>query len=144
MNIANDRYDLERFVLAQAETWARACAELAAGRKESHWMWYVFPQLAGLGHSAMAQLFAIRDLDEARAYWLHPLLGPRLKACCEAVLAVDNKSADQIFGYPDNLKFHSSLTLFNRAVPDEPLFRLALEKYFAGDPDEKTLGLLRN
>src|SRR5579862_1431715 len=124
------RFDLERFVLAQAPIIDRAMEELRGGRKRSHWMWFVFLQIAGLGHSVMADYYAIATLDEARSYLVHPLLGPRLKACTQLVLAVEGRSAHDIFGAPDNLKFRSSMTLFAAAAPDEKLFRLALEKYF--------------
>ena len=117
----------------------RVLAELAAGHKQSHWMWFVFPQIAGLGHSAMAQRYAIADLDEARAFLAHPILGPRLKQCTELVLAVQGKSAHEIFGSPDDLKFRSSMTLFAAAAPGEKIFRAALDKYFSGKGDRLTL-----
>lgn len=138
----SEPYDLDRFVRAQARNYAKALAELQAGRKASHWMWYVFPQLKGLGASAMAQAYAIVSLAEARAYLDHELLGQRLRDCAAAVLAVEGRSALQIFGAPDDLKFRSSLTLFARAAPDEPLFAANLDKYFAGAPDLRTLALL--
>lgn len=131
--------NLDRFVEAQAPIYTRALAELTAGRKQSHWMWFVFPQLSGLGKSPMAQHYAIHSLEEARSYFAHPLLGARLKACTGAVLAVTGKTAHEIFDTPDDLKFHSSLTLFAHAAPDEPLFRAALEKYFGGGEDGLTL-----
>ena len=134
--------DLARFVTAQDGVIARALAELKAGHKQSHWMWFVFPQIAGLGHSAMAQRYAIADLDEARAYLAHPVLGPRLKQCTEAVLAIEGKSAHAIFGSPDDLKFRSSMTLFAAAAAEEPHFRAALDKYFAGQGDALTLNRL--
>ena len=134
---------LERFVTAQAQIYPRVLAELRAGKKQSHWMWFVFPQIAGLGHSAMAQMYAIQSLDEAEDYLAHPLLGARLRECCQAVLAVEGKTAHDIFGSPDDLKFRSSLTLFARAAPDEPLFRDLLGKYYDGEVDELTLQKLR-
>ncbi|HET7086521.1 MAG TPA: DUF1810 domain-containing protein [Rhizomicrobium sp.] len=134
--------NLERFVEAQARVYARALAELKAGKKQSHWMWFIFPQIAGLGHSAMAQMYAIQDLAEARTYLAHPLLGARLRECCQAVLEVEGKSAHTIFGSPDDLKFRSCLTLFAQAAPDEPLFRDLLQKYFGGKADAATLELL--
>ena len=134
---------LDRFVAAQESLYPRALAELKAGKKQSHWMWFIFPQIAGLGHSAMAQRYAIQSLDEARAYLNHPVLGSRLRECCEAVLGVEAKSAHAIFGSPDDLKFRSSLTLFAQAAPDEPLFRNLLEKYFGGEDDSLTLRKLR-
>ena len=131
--------NLERFVEAQAPVYPRALAELTAGRKQSHWMWFVFPQISGLGRSPMAQHYAIHSLDEARSYLAHPLLGARLKECTSAVLGIIGKTAHEIFDTPDDLKFHSSMTLFARAAPDEPLFRAALEKYFGGAEDALTL-----
>lgn len=139
----SDRFDLQRFVDAQARNYAGALAELTAGRKTSHWMWYVFPQIAGLGSSPMAQTYAIGSLAEARAYLAHPVLGPRLRACVAAVNAVRGRSAHEIFGSPDDVKFRSSLTLFAAAAPDEPSFRQALDAYFAGKPDPRTLAALR-
>jgi uncharacterized protein (DUF1810 family) len=131
--------NLGRFVEAQAPVYDRALAELKAGRKQSHWMWFVFPQIAGLGHSPMAQHYAIQNLAEARAYLAHPLLGARLRECAQAVLDVEGKTAHEIFGSPDDLKFRSSMTLFAHAAPDEKLFRAALEKYFDGKEDALTL-----
>jgi uncharacterized protein (DUF1810 family) len=130
--------NLERFVEAQAPVYDRALAELKAGRKQSHWMWFVFPQIAGLGRSPMAQHYAIQTLAEARAYLAHPLLGARLRECTQAVLDVEGKSAHEIFGSPDDLKFCSSMTLFDLAAPDD-IFRTALEKYFNGEEDRLTL-----
>lgn len=134
-----DPFNLQRFVDAQARNYADAIAELRRGRKDSHWMWYVFPQIAGLGSSAMAQTYAIGSLDEARAYLAHPVLGPRLRACVQATLAIKGRSAHGVFGSPDDMKFRSSLTLFAEAAPDESLFRDALVKYFAGQADARTL-----
>ena len=130
--------NLERFVEAQAPVYDRALAELKAGRKQSHWMWFVFPQIAGLGRSPMAQHYAIQNLAEARAYLAHPLLGTRLRECTQAVLDVEGKTAHEIFGSPDDLKFRSSLTLFDFASPDD-IFRTALEKYFDGEADALTV-----
>ncbi len=137
-----DEFGLQRFVDAQARNYAEALAELRRGRKTSHWMWYVFPQIAGLGASAMAQTYAIGSPAEARAYFAHPVLGPRLRDCVAATLAVQGRTAHEIFGSPDDLKFRSSLTLFAQAAPDEPLFREALEAYFDGKPDPRTLAKL--
>jgi len=138
-----DEYDLDRFVTAQGPVLAQARQELAAGRKRSHWMWFVFPQLAGLGHSAMAQQYAISSLAEARAYLEHPVLGPRLIELTRLVNQVNGQvngqSIHDIFGSPDDLKFHSSMTLFAQTRPDEPLFREALDKYFGGVMDKSTL-----
>jgi uncharacterized protein (DUF1810 family) len=133
-----DPFDLRRFVEAQAGAYARALAELRAGAKQSHWIWYVFPQIAGLGSSATSARFAIGSLEEAEAYLAHPLLGPRLIECVDAVNALEGRSARQVFG-PDDVKFRSCLTLFHRAAPDEPRFADALGKYFAGELDERTL-----
>lgn len=139
---SDDTYDLDRFVAAQAPIFAQATAELAAGSKRSHWMWFVFPQIEGLGASAMAQRYAIRSLDEAHAYLDHPLLGARLRECAALVNRVQGRSAHEIFGSPDDLKFHSSMTLFAAAAPQEPLFAEALRKYFDGRRDPLTLARL--
>jgi uncharacterized protein (DUF1810 family) len=137
-----DPYQLDRFVAAQDEgSYRAAVAELRAGRKTSHWMWFIFPQVAGLGRSAAAQHFAISSLDEAQAYLRHPVLGPRLRECVQLLAALDGKSADQILGRTDAMKLRSSLTLFMAAAPDEPLFRDVLAKYF-GAADQLTLDRL--
>jgi uncharacterized protein (DUF1810 family) len=138
----SDPFDLARFVDAQAPVMARVTAELSAGRKRSHWMWFVFPQLAGLGFSAMAARYAIRSRNEARAYLAHSVLGPRLIDCTRLVLAVEGRDAYAIFDTPDDLKFRSSMTLFARTAPTEPAFGRALSKYFDGEEDQKTLSLL--
>jgi len=135
--------NLGRFVEAQAPVHDRALAELKAGRKQSHWMWFVFPQIAGLGRSPMAQHYAIQNLAEARAFLAHPLLGARLRECTQAVLDVEGKTAHEIFGSPDDLKFRSSMTLFAHAAPDEELFRAALDKYFDGEEDALTVDKLQ-
>jgi uncharacterized protein (DUF1810 family) len=138
-----DPYQLDRFVVAQDEgSYRAALAELRAGRKTSHWMWFIFPQVAGLGRSAAAQHFAISSLDEAQAYLRHPVLGPRLRECVQLLAALDGKSADQILGSVDAIKLRSSLTLFMAAAPDEPLFRDVLAKYFGGAADQLTLDRL--
>ncbi|TLG75659.1 DUF1810 domain-containing protein [Methylocystis sp. B8] len=139
---SGDPYDLDRFVAVQKPIYAQATAELASGRKRSHWMWFVFPQLEGLGASAMAQRYAIRSLAEAHAYLDHSLLGARLKECVGLVNKAEGRSAHEIFGHPDELKFHSSMTLFAAAAPEEPLFAEALRKYFAGRGDRLTLAKL--
>lgn len=136
-----DSFDLQRFVDAQSPVYRQVCAELAAGGKRSHWMWFVFPQLRGLGRSATAQHYGIGSKAEAQAYWAHPLLGPRLQQCTELVLAVEGRSAHEIFGPPDDLKFRSCMTLFAQATGDA-VFRRALEKYFDGEPDPRTVELL--
>ena len=135
-----DPYDLQRFVTAQSDTFDRACRELRAGRKTSHWMWFVFPQLRGLGHSAMAQRYGIASIAEARAYLAHPLLGPRLVRCTQLVLDTARSPAD-IFGPPDDLKFRSCMTLFNRAAEQRDVFDEALHRCCNG-PDPATLALL--
>jgi uncharacterized protein (DUF1810 family) len=139
-----DTYDLGRFVDAQAGVYARALTELEDGEKRSHWMWFIFPQIAGLGTSAMAQRYAIGSLDEARAYLAHPTLGERLRACTAAVNRVSGRSAHAIFGSPDDVKFRSSMTLFAAAAPEEPLFAEALAKYSGATPDPLTLAKLKD
>jgi uncharacterized protein (DUF1810 family) len=140
----DDPYDLQRFVKAQGGPYAVALGELRAGRKRSHWMWFVFPQLQGLGSSPTAQLYAIHSLAEARAYLAHPVLGPRLVECVQAVNAVKERSAGEIFGYPDEMKFRSSLTLFLMAAASEAKapFQKALDRYFAGKEDPQTVQIL--
>ena len=138
-----DPHDLHRFVEAQEETFAQAVSELEDGRKASHWMWFVFPQLRGLGRSPMATRFGIASLDEARAYLAHPLLGPRLRQCVRLALRIDGRSITEVFGSPDDMKFRSCMTLFDAAAPDETMFAEALRKYFGGTPDARTLELLR-
>ncbi|GAA0565292.1 DUF1810 domain-containing protein [Rhizomicrobium electricum] len=130
--------DLQRFVDAQARVIDHVRAELKAGTKKSHWMWFIFPQVKGLGHSETARRYAIHSLDEAHAYLAHPVLGPRLRECTRLVLAANKKAVGEIFGSPDDLKFRSSMTLFARAT-SEPLFRQALDKYFAGEEDPETV-----
>jgi uncharacterized protein (DUF1810 family) len=137
-----DPFKLQRFVDAQAGVIDRVCCELREGRKRSHWMWYVFPQISGLGSSVMAQKFAISSLAEAAAYLDHPLLGPRLRKCTELVNAIEGVLIEEIFGHVDSLKFHSSMTLFARAAPHEVVFRAALEKFFGGRLDQLTIGRL--
>lgn len=135
--------DLARFIAAQDHgVHATALAELEAGRKRTHWMWFVLPQITGLGSSAMARRYALADLAEARSYLAHPVLGARLRSCVAAVLAHPGRTANDIFGAPDDLKFCSCLTLFELADPEEPLFRSALEVFYAGERDARTLELL--
>lgn len=138
----SDQFNLARFTEAQTPVYATVTAELRAARKRTHWMWFIFPQLAGLGRSAMAQRYAIASPEEARAYLAHPVLGARLRECAALVAATEGSSAHQIFGDPDDLKLHSSLTLFAQAAPDEALFRACLDKFFHGVPDAATLSLL--
>ena len=137
-----DPFDLDRFVQAQEPVLAQVRRELAAGAKRSHWMWFVFPQLRGLGHSAMAQHYGVSGMDEARAYLAHPVLGPRLVECTLLVNAVEGRSLNQILGSPDDLKFHSSMSLFAAADPAAAAFRAVLERHFGGLPDRGTTGLL--
>jgi uncharacterized protein (DUF1810 family) len=135
----SDPYDLERFIDAQDGVYEQALSELRRGRKTGHWMWFVFPQIEGLGHSPMAQLYAISGLDEARAYLAHPALWPRLVECARVVASTTGRSAHEIFGSPDDLKLRSSMTLFARAASDTPEFQQVLDRYFDGKPDERTL-----
>jgi uncharacterized protein (DUF1810 family) len=134
-----DPHNLQRFLEAQAGVYEQVLAELRAGRKRSHRIWFIFPQIAGLGHSPTAQHYAIRSLSEAEAYMQHPILGARLHECTVIVNRIDGSSIHQIFGSPDDLKFRSSMTLFARATNDNKLFLTALEKYFSGEPDALTL-----
>lgn len=135
-------FDLERFVKAQEPIYGAVCKELAAGQKTSHWMWFVFPQLKALGRSETARYFGLSSREEALAYWQHPVLGQRLKECAALVSAVSDKTAHQIFGSPDDLKFRSCMTLFAQLAPEEKLFGQCLERFYNGEPDEKTLQLL--
>jgi uncharacterized protein (DUF1810 family) len=135
----NDQCELKRFVDAQDGVYEQACAELRAGRKGSHWMWFVFPQIRGLGSSPTAVRFAISGMEEARAYLEHPMLGPRLRECAGIVVGVEGRSVEEIFGYPDDLKFHSSMTLFAKAASEAGVFGEALGKYFGGRMDRGTL-----
>ena len=130
---------LERFVTAQAQIYPRVLAELKDGQKQSHWMWFIFPQVAGLSGSYRGRLYAIQSLQEAQEYLAHPVLGARLRECCETVMAIEGKGAHDIFDSPDDLKFRSCLTLFAEAAPDEVLFRNLLKKYYDGHADPLTL-----
>jgi uncharacterized protein (DUF1810 family) len=138
----NDPDNLRRFVQAQESVYDDVCAELRAGQKVSHWMWFIFPQIQGLGRSPRAMHFAISSKEEAAAYAAHPVLGARLRECTSLVNAVEGRTVSQIFGFPDDLKFHSSMTLFAEAAADNAPFRQALRKYFAGKPDRNTLSRL--
>jgi uncharacterized protein (DUF1810 family) len=133
---------LERFLRAQAPVYDRVRAELGAGRKVSHWMWFIFPQLRQLGHSPTAQYYGIASRQEAHGYWQHLVLGARLRECTQLVLAVEGTTAHALFGSPDDLKFRSSLTLFEQVAPEAPVFGQALEKYYSGERDLLTLALL--
>jgi uncharacterized protein (DUF1810 family) len=134
-----DPHNLDRFLAAQAPVIDAVLDELRAGRKRTHWMWFVFPQLRGLGTSSMAELFGIASLDEARAYLAHPVLGRRLRECCALMLQVPDRSAHEILGSPDDLKFRSCLTLFSLADPQEALFRQGLDRFYDGHEDPGTL-----
>jgi uncharacterized protein (DUF1810 family) len=138
----NDPYNLNRFVIAQQPAYDQVLAELRGGRKQSHWMWFIFPQIKGLGHSDMAQRFAIDSLEQANAYLLHPLLGSRLRECSRLVADIQGRLIEEIFGYPDDMKFHSCMTLFSEASQDDEIFKQCLQKYFAGEKDPHTLAKL--
>ena len=133
------QFNLDRFVEAQAPLYRKVVAELEAGRKTSHWMWFIFPQIAGLGRSDMARKFAIASADEAAAYLAHPLLGARLRECSALVAAIDDKDIEDIFDPPDDRKFHSSMTLFAEVAPDEAIFTECINKYFDGVLDQATV-----
>jgi uncharacterized protein (DUF1810 family) len=134
-----DSYDLKRFIEAQAPVYERVQCELKAGRKRSHWMWFIFPQIEGLGYSNTARKYAIANIAEAQAYLQHPVLGLRLRECTETVTAVQGRSINEIFGSPDDMKFKSSMTLFAHATEENQLFKDALEKYYGGEEDSLTV-----
>jgi len=138
----DDPFDLARFIKAQTDDYALALAEVQAGRKRSHWMWYIFPQLRGLGFSEMSMRYGIAGAHEARAYLAHPVLGARLIACCEALLSLPTRSANEVLGSPDDLKLRSSATLFAEVAGDGSVFHRLLDRFFAGEPDPQTLRLL--
>lgn len=138
----NDPYDLQRFVDAQRPIHDRALTELKAGLKQSHWMWFIFPQIAGLGRSETARRYAIQNAEEAKAYVEHPLLGLRLEECAQALLAHAERPARQILGSPDDMKLHSSMTLFAAVAPEREVFQKVLDAFFAGQPDPATLSRL--
>lgn len=137
-----DPHDLSRFLKPQASDYERALAEIGGGRKRSHWMWYIFPQISGLGSSAIAERYAIKNIEEARAYINHPILGPRLQTCAAAVLRVEGRSASEIFGSPDDLKLRSCATLFASVLPPGSVFDRILDRYYGGERDGRTLALL--
>jgi len=139
---SSDRFHLERFLLAQDRVYQRVLSELKAGMKMSHWMWFIFPQIQGLGGSPISIEYAISSRDEARAYLQHPVLGPRLKECTQLVLQVEGRSPLEVFGEPDHMKFRSSITLFAQVSGDDDVFERALQKYFEGVPDRLTLDRL--
>jgi uncharacterized protein (DUF1810 family) len=134
-----DRYNLDRFVRAQDPVFGQVCSELGGGRKNGHWMWFVFPQIRGLGHSQMANEFAISGREEAEAYLKHAILGPRLKECTRLVVLLEGIGIRDIFGYPDYLKFRSCMTLFVQVASENQIFKDALQKYFEDEPDHRTL-----
>jgi uncharacterized protein (DUF1810 family) len=140
--LPEDPYDLRRFVDAQESVYRTVVAELRAGRKRSHWIWFIFPQLRGLGRSGTAIRYGIASRDEAAAYLAHPVLGPRLRECTRLVAQVDGRSIEEIFGWPDNLKVRSSMTLFAQATDDNADFQAVLEKYYGGEPDPATIDIL--
>lgn len=137
------RFNLQRFIDAQDPVYEKVREELLEGVKRTDWMLFIFPQIEGRGNSVRAQELAIGSLDEAVAYMEHPLLGPRLIECAALVAAIEGRNANQIFGYPDDMKFGSSMTLFSQAAPEEPVFRTCIDKYFGGVPDELTMQRLR-
>lgn len=139
----NNSFDLNRFVSAQEEVYDRVLAELKSGQKRSHWMWYIFPQLDGLGRSATTKRYAIKSIEEALAYLNHPVLGSRLLECANTILALEGKTVSEIFGYPDDRKLKSSMTLFSEVATNSVFIRV-LDKYFQGERDDRTLQLLKN
>lgn len=139
----NDPFNLDRFLTAQESTYPTALNELRAGKKRTHWMWFIFPQMIGLGYSAMAQHYAIRSRAEATAYLSHEVLGNRLRECAEVVMQLNGLSVSEIFGHPDDLKFHSSITLFAEVGEEGSLFSRLLLKYFSGKMDERTITILK-
>ena len=142
MNNTGDPYDLNRFVDAQKGDYEQALREIRTGRKRSHWMWYIFPQFAGLGFSSTSQHYAIKSIDEAKAYLAHPILGPRLIECAEAAIGIAGRSANDIFGSPDDMKLRSCATLFAAVSPPGSIFERILDKYYGGAGDTRTIGLM--
>ena len=140
----NDHYDLARFTSAQESVYNTALSELRCGQKRTHWMWFIFPQIDGLGHSATAKHYAIKNAEEARQYLNHPILGARLLECSKTVFAIEDRSISAIFGFPDDLKLKSSMTLFSHVTDPDSVFDQVLDKYFNGKRDTKTLELLEN
>ncbi len=139
-----DPFDLDRFIQAQKPVYETVLTELQSGQKRTHWMWFIFPQIAGLGRSPMAQRYAIKSLDEAKAFLEHPVLSSRLTECTQTVLDLENRSVSAIFGYPDDLKFHSCITLFAQVTATDSVFNLTLKKYFMNQQDTQTLERLGN
>ena len=142
MSNGDNPFDLRRFVQAQQGEYERALAEIKSGRKRSHWMWYIFPQLDGLGHSSMARRYSVKTLAEARSYLAHSILGPRLQECVEVLLGLEGHTAHEVFGSPDDLKLRSCATLFAEVSPADSVFHRLLTKYFQGEADKQTLRLL--
>lgn len=134
---------LTRFIQAQQNVYPQVLKELRNGKKTTHWIWFIFPQIEGLGHSSTAKYYSIKTIEEAKKYITHPILGKRLLECSNIILNINGKSADDIFGYPDNLKLRSSMTLFNFVAPEHKVFAGVLQKYFAGEPDEQTISILQ-
>lgn len=143
LEMTGDPYNLDRYIEAQRGLFEQACSELRRGHKTGHWIWFMLPQIAGLGASAMSQRYAIGSLDEARAYLAHPVLGARLREICGIVLGIQDRGVEEIFGYPDDMKLRSSMTLFAHAAADDAVFVQILEKYFGGVEDERTVELMR-
>lgn len=141
--MADISYDLQRFLNAQNRDYETALSEICSGHKSSHWIWYIFPQIAGLGRSSTSQYYAIRDLEEARAYMDEPILREHLIRISEALLSLDSDDAEDVMGWPDDMKLRSSMTLFSVAAPEEPVFQKVLDKFWAGEPDQKTLGIIK-
>ncbi len=141
MNINNT---LNRFLEAQQNIYPQVVKELRNGKKTSHWMWFIFPQIEGLGHSPTAKYYSIKTIDEAKEYLIHPVLGKRLLECSNIIAGIENKTADEIFGYPDTMKLRSCMTLFNFIAPEQKVFADVLKKYFNGEEDEQTLSILKN
>lgn len=138
-----DRFNLQRFVKEQQNDYTTAYFELSQGRKRSHWMWWIFPQIVGLGMTATSQMYAIKNLEEAKAFLEHPYLGKNLREISEILLQLDSNDASAIFGYPDDLKLRSSMTLFSEAAPDEKVFQKVLDKFYGGAKDERTLDIIK-
>ena len=140
----NSDNTLNRFLSAQQPIYSQVLKELRSGKKTTHWMWFIFPQIEGLGHSTTAKYYSIINSGEAKEYLTHPVLGKRLLECTTLLLQIENRSADAIFGFPDNAKLRSCMTLFNYIAPEEKILEAVLEKYFSGHPDEKTVAILQN
>ncbi len=139
---SNDQFELTRFISAQEMVYSRVISELRNGRKRTHWMWFIFPQIDGLGNSSTTKRYAIKSIKEAEQYLNHPILGKRLKECAEAILAIEGRSISEIFGYPDDLKLKSSVTLFSSLADSHPIFSSIIDKYFNGEQDIRTIKIL--